>query len=158
MRSYNLNIYYIKHKIENKESYFLDDNIGIIKNYEKCINNKNFMISDLHSLNNTTKLKVKDNNYYLEDDKYLSEEEYKKYAKEYFDKIRKGSYSKKYAVLKHTGKYDTIYETYNKLLKILKEENIQIDGLPMEQFIIGRWNEEDENKYVTNIMVPIKEK
>lgn len=137
---------------DNKLSYFFDDNIGIIKNYERCINNKNFMLSDIHKLSNITKLSLKDGYYYINDNKYLSLDDYNKYTNKFFNGIKD---KESYVVLKHIGPYKNIYKTYNKLLKLIKEEKRKIIGLPMEQFVCGRWNEKDENKYVTNIMIPI---
>lgn len=151
------NLSYMYHyKKDNNMEYFFDDSIGIIKNYERCMNNKNFMLSDVHKLNDITKLEFKDGYYYINDNKYLSEEDYKKYANKYFYDITDGLIDKElYVILRHIGPYDTIYKTYNKLLKAIKDEKKTIIGLPMEQFVCGRWNQNDENKYVTNIMIPI---
>ena len=153
--SCNDNIDYIQYKKGENINYFFNDSIGIIKNYEKCMHNKNFYISDLHTLNDITKLEIKDGICYLDGNKYLNMEEYKKYVDIYFgnqDLCDK----KLYAVIAHIGKYNTIYESYNKLLNNINTKNKKIVGLPMEQFICGRWNEQDENKYITNIMIPIE--
>ncbi len=163
MESYNLkssdslkNINYIKYKKEDNVDYFFDDSIGIIKNFEKCINDKNLLLSDIRSLNEITKLKLIGDSYYLCNNIYLGKDDYKKYVNEYFDKkINKLCDINLYATLKHIGKYDTIYQTYSRLLKVIKAENKKIVGPPMEQFICGRWNEKDESKYMTNIMIPI---
>lgn len=153
--SFNDNINYTQYKKENNINYFFNDSIGIIKNYEKCMNNKSFYISDLHALNDITKLEFKDGICYLGGNKYLNIEEYRKYVDIYLNNQELDN-KKLYAVKTHTGKYDTIYESYNKLLDDIKEKNQKIVGLPMEQFISGRWNEQDENKYITNIMIPIE--
>lgn len=163
MESYNLkwsdslkNINYIEYKKEDNVDYFFDDSIGIIKNFEKCINDKNLLLSDIRSLNEITKLKLIDDSYYLSDNIYLSKSDYKKYINEYFDKKNNKLFDiNLYATLKHIGKYDTIYQTYTRLLKVIKAENKKIVGPPMEQFICGRWNEKDGSKYMTNIMIPI---
>ena len=137
---------YIQYKKGDDENYFFNDSIGIIKNYEKC-------------MNDITRLEFKEGIYYLFGNKYLNEEDYKKYVNEYFSKISKKLHdTQEYATLKHIGGYDTIYESYNKLLNAINIENKKIVGPPMEQFISGRWNEKDKNKYVTNIMIPISKK
>ena len=118
MESYNLklsdslkNINYIKYKKEDNVDYFFDDSIGIIKNFEKCINDKNLLLSDIRSLNEITKLKLIGDSYYLYNNIYLSKDDYKKYVNEYFDKkINKLCDINLYATLKHIGKYDTIYQ------------------------------------------------
>lgn len=144
------------YKKENNMEYFFDDSIGIIKNYERCINNKNLMLSDIKKLSEITKLELKEGYYYINNNKYLSKEDYEKYVNKYFNEITEGLVDKDlYVVLRHIGPYDTIYKTYNKLLNAIKSEKKKIVGLPMEQFVCGRWNQEDENKYVTNIMIPI---
>lgn len=145
------------YKKENNIEHFFDDRIGIIKNYERCMDNKNLMLSDIYGLNDITKLELRNGYYYLDGNKYLNEGDYKRYVNKYFDEICNGLIDKElYVALRHIGPYDTIYKTYNKLLKLISDEKRKIVGLPMEQFICGRWNEKDENKYVTNVMIPIE--
>ncbi len=148
-------ISYIQYQKGNKESYFFNDSIGIIKNYESCMYNKNFYMSDLHTLNEITKLEFKNGICYLGGNKYLDIEEYKKYVDKYINS-QDVSDKRLYAVITHIGKYDNIYISYNKLLNSINAENKKIVGLPMEQFVCGSWNELDENKYITNIMIPIE--
>lgn len=148
------------HNYKNAKSikYIFWDDIGIIKNFEKCLDNENIMISDMNKANEITKLELKDGYYYLGNNKYASKTDYKKYVDKYCNEICCGLIDKElYVVLRHIGPYNTIYKTYNKLLKLIKKENKKIVGLPMEQFISGRWNEKNENKYITNIMIPIEE-
>ncbi len=148
-------INYIQYQKGEKESYFFNDSIGIIKNYESCMHNKKFYMSDLHTLNEITKLEFKNEICYLGGNKYLNIEEYKKYVDKYFN--IQDLYDKKlYAVITHIGKYDKIYKSYNKLLNNINAANKKIVGLPMEQFVCGSWNELDKNKYITNIMIPIE--
>ena len=149
--------YTYHYKKEKSVNYFFDDNKGIIKNYERCMNKKKFMLSDIYKLNDISRLELKNGSYYIDGLEYLNESDYKKYSDEYFDKISKGLVEKQlYVVLRHFGSYDKIYKTYHKLLKLIHDEKRKIVGLPMEQYICGRWNVKDENQYVTNIMIPIE--
>lgn len=149
----NLSYIYKFKEEKNSFKYFLDNNIGIIKNFEKCFFHPNIMLSDIEHLGkNITKLELKNGYYYLNDNQYLSEDDFNKYANQF---CCEENGKNLYVVLRHIGSYDTIYKTYDKLLKLIKDENRKIIGLPMEQFVCGRWNESDENKYITNIMIPI---
>ena len=38
----------------------------------------------------------------------------------------------------------------------IKEHKQKIIGIPMESFIAGRWNKDNEYEYVTNIMIPVE--
>lgn len=141
---------------KNQTKFYLDDNIGIIKNYEKCFDDKNFMSSDLIHLRNISKLDFRNGYYYLGDYKYLSEDSYQKIIDYSFDILLKcNGYKESYALLRHVGKYDDIYKTYNKLMNLISNEHREIIGLPMEIFVKGRWNEEDDNKFITYVMIPI---
>lgn len=137
--------------------YFLDDSVGIIKNYERCVKDKNFMLSDIHFLNQMSPLELKNGYYYIKNHKYLKKEDYDHYVSKYFDEISRGLIEKQlYVILRHIGSYQSMDKTYSKLIRLIKEENKKIIGLPMEQFVCGRWNVDDENKYITNIMIPIE--
>lgn len=138
-------------------NYFLDYSKGVIVDLSKCIESEKFMLSEAKYLcDNITSLKEKDNNYYIGRSKYLTKSETRKFLDESFDELGKGLLKNRtYLCLAHHGKYKNRIKTYKELLETIKLNNYKIVGIPIEQYIVGSWNQEDENKYVTNIMIPI---
>lgn len=134
------NIYYKKQ--DGKINYFLADEKGIIKNFEKCNTNNKIMLSDIkHLLKIGPSLRDLDIKFYDKSfDFFCGSNEKKQY----------------YVCLKHIGSYESIKDTYDKLLANIKFNNKEICGLPMEQYINGRWNRESESDYLTVVMIPIK--
>ena len=134
------NIYYKKQ--DGKINYFLNNEKGIIKNFEKC-NNSKIMLSDIKYL-----LKIGPSlkelgielNYDKSFDFFCEYNEKKQY----------------YVCLKHIGSYEFIKDTYDKLLTNIRVNNREICGLPMEQYINGRWNRDNESNYLVVVMIPIK--
>ena len=156
-RGFSSTYYTIYMNLDMGNDFFFDDQVGIIKNYSKCMHNKHFMLSDIYNLSEISHMELKDDTYYLYGKEYLSKQDYDKYADKFFDELSKGVIKKeKYYSLRHYGPYDQIYKTYNKLMDKIKEHNKEIVGVPMECFVSGRWNKDNPYEYVTNIMIPIK--
>lgn len=133
-----MEIYKTKLNMSDKYKYYLDSDKCVIADLSKCMEDKNMMLSEVKKLcDNVTSLNL---------------DEIKKYALESLDNID----NKNYLCLKHIGKYIDRYKTYDKLLDEIKSKDYIICGLPIEQYIKGSWNELDENKYETNIMIPIE--
>lgn len=131
-------IYKVKLNMSDKYKYYLDSDKCVIADLSECMKDKNIMLSEIEKLcDNVTNLNLK---------------ETKKYVDEKLDNIN----NKNYLCLKHIGKYLDRSKTYDKLLNEIKTKNYIICGLPIEQYIKGSWNEKDENKYETNIMIPIE--
>ena len=139
-------------------NYFLDSEKGVIVDISECLKDKNLMLSQVQDLcNNVTSLVKKDNYYYISDSKYLNILDVEKYIDEAFNEIGTDeAKNKNYIYLKHIGKYSDRYKTYEKLLNEIKKRNYRICGIPVEQYITGIWNENDEDKYETNIMIPVE--
>lgn len=142
----------------SKFNYFIDCEKGIIVDISICLKDKNLMLSQVEKLcDNVTSLIKKDNDYYIGNSKYLSVDKVDKYIDEAFNEIGTDkAKNKNYLCLKHIGKYIDRCKTYEKLLNEIKSRNYIICGIPAEQYIIGIWNETDENKYETNIMIPVE--
>ena len=139
-------------------NYFLDSEKGVIVDISECIKDKHLMLSQVEDLaNNITSLIKKDDYYYIGNNKYLNALDTDKYIDEAFNEIgTDDAKEKNYLYLKHIGSYKDRYKTYEKLLNEIKKRNYKICGIPIEQYIKGVWNETDEDKYETNIMIPVE--
>ena len=158
-RGFQSTYYTIYLDMDMDTHFFFDDEVGIIKDYTKCMKDRYFMLSDIYKLSDITRLDLKDNIYYLHGNKYLTKKQYDKYASEFFEKMYDGGIKHKlYYTLRHYGPYDQIYKTYDLLMKKIKEHNKKIVGIPIECFVNGRWNKDNPYDYVTNIMIPVKDK
>lgn len=56
----------------------------------------------------------------------------------------------------HKGPYDLLREAYTFTFEWIKNNGYQIIGEPRESYIDGIWNEENEEKWLTEIQIPIK--
>ena len=82
--------------------------------------------------------------------------EYEEYSDKVFDLLGEKELSNTlYYTVVHYGPYENIKETYNRIIDLIKRDQLKIKGIPMEEYVYGRWNSEDEASYVTNIMIPI---
>lgn len=138
--------YYLNYEVGI--NYFLDSKKGIVKNFERVSNNPKFMLSDINNLIN-----VGPN---IDDLSY----DYSKSKEEYINKIIDDMETKSikkayYMCLRHYGSYASLNETYDKLFKHIKNSNKKICGIPMEQYVDGRWNKDNEKDYVTIVMIPV---
>lgn len=116
------------------------------------------MLSDLRFLcDNVSKMEKKDNYYFINNEKYLDSSEFETYMEDVFSELSNSLIKgRKYVSMKHVGSYNLRYETYEKILNYIKENNLKINGIPSEEYIKGRWNNIKEDEYVTNIMIPIE--
>lgn len=144
-------------KTFNNFDYFLDGDKGILVDLSK-IDKSSLKLSEGRFLaDNVTSIDIKDNYCYIYDYKYLDVDSFNKYLEETFNELSNGVIkSKTYITIKHQGKYINKYKTYKKLLDEIVRKNYEIVGIPIEQYINGSWNENDEENYITNIMIPIK--
>ena len=56
----------------------------------------------------------------------------------------------------HKGTYRNLRDSYNKVLKYIEENKLEIIDTPRECYIDGCWNKENEADYLTEIEIPIK--
>ncbi|MDD6472801.1 MAG: MerR family transcriptional regulator [Bacteroidales bacterium] len=59
--------------------------------------------------------------------------------------------------LKHVGPYERFYESFSKALRYLEEKGYHIAGDPRFSYVDGAWNQEDPEKWVSIIQIPISE-
>ncbi len=58
--------------------------------------------------------------------------------------------------MKHVGPYDRFYESYTEAFRYLEEQGMKICGQPRTCYIDGAWNQEDPEKWVSLIQIPIE--
>lgn len=58
--------------------------------------------------------------------------------------------------MKHYGPYDRFYESYVELFKYIEEQGYKIVGHPRYNYIDGIWNQEDPEKWLSIIQVPVE--
>ena len=59
-------------------------------------------------------------------------------------------------VMKHYGPYDRFYESYTELFKYIEENGYKVVGSPRASYIDGIWNQEDPEKWLSLIQVPVE--
>ena len=57
--------------------------------------------------------------------------------------------------IKHVGPYDRFYQSYVELFKYAEEQGYQIAGAPRTCYIDGCWNQEDPEKWLSLIQLPV---
>lgn len=57
--------------------------------------------------------------------------------------------------MKHVGPYDRFYQSYVELFKYAEEQSYQIAGAPRTCYIDGCWNQEDPEKWLSLIQLPV---
>ena len=60
--------------------------------------------------------------------------------------------------MKHYGPYDRFYESYTKVFKYIEEQGYLITGNPRTVYVDGIWNQEDPEKWLSIIQVPVETK
>lgn len=60
------------------------------------------------------------------------------------------------ACLKYYGPYSGLYQAYIELFEYLEKEQWKIVGQPRASYVDGIWNEEDPQKWLTIIQVPVE--
>lgn len=58
--------------------------------------------------------------------------------------------------MKHYGPYEKFYESYVELFKYIEENNYKIIGEPRCCYVDGIWNQEDPEKWLSIIQVPVE--
>ncbi len=57
----------------------------------------------------------------------------------------------------HKGPYSSLRNAYTFAFGWIKENNREVSGLPRESYIDGIWNKENEEDWLTELQIPIKE-
>ena len=58
--------------------------------------------------------------------------------------------------MKHYGPYDRFYESYVELFKYIDEQGYKIIGQHRTCYVDGPWNQEDEEKWLSILQIPIE--
>ena len=58
--------------------------------------------------------------------------------------------------LTYYGPYSGLYQAYIELFEYLEKEQWKIVGQPRASYVDGIWNEEDPQKWLTIIQVPVE--
>ena len=62
------------------------------------------------------------------------------------------------ACIFHRGSYRTFPESYERVLRYVEENGYEIAGEIRESYIDGVWNQEEENRWLSEIQVPVRKK
>ena len=57
--------------------------------------------------------------------------------------------------MKHVGPYERFYESYTEAFRYLEEQGYKIAGQPRTCYIDGAWNQDDPEKWLSVIQIPI---
>ena len=60
------------------------------------------------------------------------------------------------SLIYHKGAYSNLRDSYNKILKYIEENKLEIIDTPRECYIDGCWNKENEEDFLTEIEFPVK--
>lgn len=58
--------------------------------------------------------------------------------------------------MKHYGRYERFYQSYIELFEFIEKNNYKIIGAPRACYIDGCWNQEDPDKWLSIIQVPVE--
>ena len=58
--------------------------------------------------------------------------------------------------MKHYGPYEKLYDSYVEIFKYIDKQGFKIIGQPRANYIDGIWNQEDPEKWLTVIQVPVE--
>ena len=58
--------------------------------------------------------------------------------------------------MKHVGPYERFYESYTEAFRYMEEQGYKIAGHPRTCYVDGAWNQEDPEKWLSIIQIPIE--
>ena len=58
--------------------------------------------------------------------------------------------------MKHYGPYDRFYASYTEAFRWMEEKGLKIAGQPRTSYVDGIWNQEDPEKWLSIIQIPIQ--
>lgn len=80
----------------------------------------------------------------------------KEEAEGYDNIVAKKTYAGKAAMLVHKGAYTESHPSWEFLMNYVKENNLEMNGAPWEEYITDPTKEPDTSKWITNFYLPIK--
>ena len=58
--------------------------------------------------------------------------------------------------MKHVGPYERFYESYTEAFRYMEEQGYKVAGQPRTSYIDGAWNQDDPEKWLSVIQIPIE--
>ena len=58
--------------------------------------------------------------------------------------------------MKHIGPYERFYESFTEAFRHIEEQGYKIAGQPRTCYIDGAWNQDDPEKWLSIIQIPIE--
>lgn len=58
--------------------------------------------------------------------------------------------------MKHYGRYEKLYDSYVEIFKYIEKQGFKVCGAPRANYVDGIWNQEDPEKWLTIIQVPVE--
>lgn len=58
--------------------------------------------------------------------------------------------------VKHIGPYEKFYESFTEAFRYMEEQNLKMTGAPRTCYIDGAWNQDDPEKWLSIIQIPIE--
>ena len=59
-------------------------------------------------------------------------------------------------ILKHVGPYERFYESFTEAVRYMEEHGLQMAGQPRFSYVDGIWNQDDPEKWVSFIQIPLE--
>ena len=59
-------------------------------------------------------------------------------------------------ILNHVGPYERLYESLTEAVRYMEEHGRQMTGQPRFSYVDGIWNQEDPEKWVSFIQIPLE--
>ena len=58
--------------------------------------------------------------------------------------------------MKHVGPYERVYESFTEAFRYIEEQGYKVAGQPRTSYIDGAWNQDDPEKWLSVIQIPIE--
>ena len=58
--------------------------------------------------------------------------------------------------MKHVGPYERFYESFTEAFRYIEEQGYKVAGQPRTSYIDGAWNQDDPEKWLSVIQIPIE--
>ena len=58
--------------------------------------------------------------------------------------------------MKHVGPYERFYESFTEAFAYMEQKGYKLAGHPRTSYIDGAWNQEDSEKWLSIIQIPIE--
>ena len=57
--------------------------------------------------------------------------------------------------MKHIGRYDKFYESFVEAFQYMEQHGYKLAGQPRTSYVDGVWNQEDPDKWLSVIQIPV---